>query len=88
MKRFLIDFIIAFLIIVAIFGMSGTNDNLLVDDENYEVEVKDEDEEIENLKDYDGNLINRVSFKVNKFIQGVADFGFDLFKKALKTMLD
>ena len=87
MKRFLIDFIIAFFIIVAVFGMSGSNsssDNNI----NYEEEVIDNNEDIENIKDYDGNLINRVSFKINGLIQEVADFGFEIFKKALKTMLD
>ena len=88
MKRFLIDFIIAFFIIVFVFGMSGTKNEDFNPDLNYDEEVIDKDEEIENIKDYDGNLINRISFKINGLIQNIADFGFDLFKKGLKTFLD
>ena len=35
------------------------------------------------LSNYDGNLINRLSYKINKAIQSVADFGFDKFKDIL-----
>lgn len=87
MKRFIIDFLIAFLIIIGIFGMSGNNESIEID-ENYDKEIQDQDDKVENIKDYDGNLINRLSFKVNSFIQDVADFGFDLFKSAIKSFLE
>lgn len=56
--------------------------------ENYDSEVIDDNDNIENIKDYDGNLVNKISFKINGFIQDVCDFGFDLFKKALKSFLE
>ena len=87
MKRFLIDFLIAFLIIILVFGMSeNTQDNII--NENYDNEVIDDNDNIENIKDYEGNLVNKISFKINGFIQDVCDFGFDLFKKALKSFLE
>ena len=48
----------------------------------------DDNDNIENIKDYEGNLVNKISFKINGFIQDVCDFGFDLFKKALKSFLE
>lgn len=87
MKRFFIDFLIAFLIIILVFGMSENKvDNNI--NENYDSEVIDDNDNIENIKDYDGNLVNKISFKINGFIQDVCDFGFDLFKKALKSFLE
>lgn len=87
MKRFIIDFLIAFLIIILVFGMSeNTQDNII--NENYDNEVIDDNDNIENIKDYEGNLVNKISFKINGFIQDVCDFGFDLFKKALKSFLE
>jgi hypothetical protein len=87
MKRFFIDFLIAFLIIILVFGMSeNTQDNII--NENYDNEVVDDNDNIENIKDYEGNLVNKISFKINGFIQDVCDFGFDLFKKALKSFLE
>ena len=87
MKRFFIDFLIAFLIIILVFGMSeNTQDNII--NENYDNEVIDDNDNIENIKDYEGNLVNKISFKINGFIQDVCDFGFDLFKKALKSFLE
>ena len=87
MKRFFIDFLIAFLIIILVFGASAnTQDNII--NENYESEIMDDNDNIENIKDYDGNLVNKISFKINGFIQDVCDFGFDLFKKALKSFLE
>ncbi len=87
MKRFFIDFVIAFLIIILVFGMSeNTQDNII--NENYNNEVIDDNDNIENIKDYEGNLVNKISFKINEFIQDVCDFGFDLFKKALKSFLE
>ena len=87
MKRFIIDFLIAFLIIILVFGMSeNTQDNII--NENYDNEVMDDNDNIENIKDYEGNLVNKISFKINGFIQDVCDFGFDLFKKALKSFLE
>ena len=87
MKRFFIDFLIAFLIIILVFGMSeNTQDNII--NENYDNEVVDDNNNIENIKDYEGNLVNKISFKINGFIQDVCDFGFDLFKKALKSFLE
>lgn len=87
MKRFIIDFLIAFLIIILVFGMSeNTQDNII--NENYDNEVVDDNDNIENIKDYEGNLVNKISFKINGFIQDVCDFGFDLFKKALKSFLE
>ena len=87
MKRFIIDFLIAFLIIIGIFGMSGNNSNEINSNE-YNNEVKDENGNIENVKNYNGNLINRISFKINGLIQEVADFGFDIFKSAIKSFLE
>jgi hypothetical protein len=87
MKRFFIDFLIAFLIIILVFGMSeNTQDNII--NENYDNEIVDDNDNIENIKDYEGNLVNKISFKINGFIQDVCDFGFDLFKKALKSFLE
>lgn len=87
MKRFFIDFLIAFLIIILVFGASeNTQDNII--NENYESEIMDDNDNIENIKDYEGNLVNKISFKINGFIQDVCDFGFDLFKKALKSFLE
>ena len=87
MKRFFIDFLIAFLIIILVFGMSeNTQDNII--NENYDNEIVDDKDNIENIKDYEGNLVNKISFKINGFIQDVCDFGFDLFKKALKSFLE
>ena len=87
MKRFFIDFLIAFLIIILVFGMSeNTQDNII--NENYDNEIVDDNDNIENIKDYEGNLVNKISFKINGFIQDVFDFGFDLFKKALKSFLE
>lgn len=87
MKRFFIDFLIAFLIIILVFGMSeNTQDNII--NENYDNEVIDDNDNIENIKDYEGNLVNKISFKINGFIKDVCDFGFDLFKKALKSFLE
>lgn len=87
MKRFFIDFLIAFLIIILVFGMSeNTQDNII--NENYDNEVIDDNDNIENIKDYEGNIVNKISFKINGFIQDVCDFGFDLFKKALKSFLE
>ena len=87
MKRFFIDFLIAFLIIILVFGMSENKvDNNI--NENYDSEVIDDNDNIENIKDYNGNLVNKISFKINGFIQDVCDFGFDLFKKALKSFLE
>lgn len=87
MKKFIIDFIISFLIIIGISGISGSIENNDYH-ENYDEVIIDKNEEIENIKDYDGNLVNRISFKFNSLIQNVADFGFDIFKKALKSFLD
>lgn len=87
MKRFIIDFLIAFLVIIGIFGLSGNTQSTLPND-NYEEEIKDEDGNIENVKDYDGNLINRISFKINSFIQSAADYGFDKFKEAIMSILE
>ena len=87
MKRFFIDFLIAFLIIILVFGMSeNTQDNII--NENYDIEIVDDNDNIEKIKDYEGNLVNKISFKINGFIQDVCDFGFDLFKKALKSFLE
>ena len=87
MKRFFIDFLIAFLIIILVFGMSENKvDNNI--NENYDSEVIDDNDNIENIKDYEGNLVNKISFKINGFIQDVCDFGFDLFKKVLKSFLE
>ena len=87
MKRFFIDFLIAFLIIILVFGASAnTQDNIIK--ENYESEIMDDNDNIENIKDYEGNLVNKISFKINGFIQDVCDFGFELFKKALKSFLE
>ena len=87
MKRFFIDFLIAFLIIILVFGASeNTQDNII--NENYESEIMDDNDNIENIKDYEGNLVNKISFKINGFIQDVCDFGFDLFKKVLKSFLE
>lgn len=87
MKRFIIDFLIAFLIIILVFGMSeNTHDEII--NENYDNEVIDDNDNIENIKDYEGNLVNKISFKINGFIQDACDFSFDLFKKALKSFLE
>ena len=87
MKRFFIDFLIAFLIIILVFGMSeNTQDNII--NENYDNEIVDDNDNIENIKVYEGNLVNKISFKINGFIQDVCDFGFDFFKKALKSFLE
>lgn len=88
MKRFIIDFILAFLIIVAFFGMSGSSNNNVIDEEKYDSSIIVDNGDIENIKDYDGNLVNRISFKINGIIQGIADFGFDIFKKAIKSFLE
>ena len=64
----------------------NTQDNII--NENYDNEVIDDNDNIENIKDYEGNLVNKISFKINGFIQDVCDFGFDLFKKALKSFLE
>lgn len=87
MKRFILDFMIAFLIIVGVFGMIGATENNITD-ENYNEEVKDENNNIENIKDYDGNLVNRISFKLNNLIQSVADYGFDKFKQLIVSILE
>ena len=87
MKRFIIDFFIAFLLIILIFGMNDNKSDTIIND-NYENEILNENEKIENIKDYEGNLVNKISFKINGFIQDVCDFGFDLFKKALKSFLE
>jgi len=87
MKRFLIDFLLAFLIIIGIFGLSGNSKNDINKD-YYEGVIKNEDDEIENIKDYDGNLINRISFKFNTLIQSVADYGFDKFKDMVESFLE
>lgn len=87
MKRFILDFMIAFLIIVGVFGMIGATENNIID-ENYNEEVKDENNNIENIKDYDGNLVNRISFKLNNLIQSVADYGFDKFKQLIVSILE
>lgn len=87
MKRFIIDFIIAFFIIIGIFGLSGSNDDN-IDIPSYDSEVEDENDKIENIKDYEGNLVNRISFKINNIIQVIADFGFDKFKDILKAFLE
>ena len=87
MKRFFIDFLIAFLIIILVFGMSETTQDNIIN-ENYDNEIVDDNDNIENIKDYEGNLVNKISFKINGFIQDVCDFGFDLFKKALKSFLE
>ena len=86
MKRFILDFMIAFLIIVGVFGMIGATENNITS-ENYNEEVKDENNNIENIKDYDGNLVNRISFKINNLIQSVADYGFDKFKQLLSFVV-
>ena len=64
----------------------NTQDNII--NENYDNEIVDDNDNIENIKDYEGNLVNKISFKINGFIQDVCDFGFDLFKKALKSFLE
>lgn len=87
MKRFIIDFIIAFFIIIGIFGLSGSNDDN-IDIPSYDSEVEDENDKIENIKDYEGNLVNRVSFKINNIIQVIVDFGFDKFKDILRAFLE
>ena len=87
MKRFFIDFIVAFLVIILIFGMNKESNNESIK-EDYNSEVNDSNEEIENVKDYNGNLVNRISYKFNSFIIEVCDFGFELFKKALKSFLE
>ena len=87
MKRFFIDFIIAFLVIILVFGMSEETTNDSINDD-YNNEVNDYNEEIENVKDYNGNLVNRISYKFNSFIIDVCDFGFEIFKKALKSFLE
>lgn len=87
MKRFILDFMIAFLIIVGVFGMIGATENNITS-ENYNEEVKDENNNIENIKDYDGNLVNRISFKLNNLIQSVADYGFDKFKQLIVSILE
>lgn len=87
MKRFILDFMIAFLIIVGVFGMIGATENNITN-ENYNEEVKDENNNIENIKDYDGNLVNRISFKLNNLIQSVADYGFDKFKQLIVSILE
>lgn len=87
MKRFILDFMIAFLIIVGVFGMIGATENNITS-ENYNEEVKDENNNIENIKDYDGNLVNRISFKINNLIQSVADYGFDKFKQLIVSILE
>ena len=87
MKRFILDFMIAFLIIVGVFGMIGATENNITN-ENYNEEVKDENNNIENIKDYDGNLVNRISFKINNLIQSVADYGFDKFKQLIVSILE
>ena len=47
MKRFFIDFLIAFLIIILVFGASeNTQDNII--NENYESEIMDDNDNIEN----------------------------------------
>lgn len=84
MKRFFIDFLIAFIVIICIFGLSGNSYN----DMDYNEVILDNEEYVENIKDYDGNLINKISFKINNAVQKTADFGFELFKKALKSFLD
>ena len=87
MKRFIIDFFIAFLLIVGVFGMIGASENKIPED-NYDNLIKDENGNIENIKDYDGNLINRISFKVNSLIQSTADYGFEKFKKLIVSILE
>ena len=87
MKRFIIDFFIAFLLIVGVFGMIGASENKIPED-NYDNLIKDENGNIENIKDYDGNLINRISFKFNTLIQSVADYGFDKFKDMVESFLE
>ena len=87
MKRFIIDFIIAFFIIIGIFGLSGNNDDN-IDIPSYDSEVEDENDKIENIKDYEGNLVNRVSYKINNIIQVIVDFGFDKFKDILRAFLE
>lgn len=87
MKRFILDFMIAFLIIVGVFGMIGATENNITN-ENYNEEIKDENNNIENIKDYDGNLVNRISFKINNLIQSVADYGFDKFKQLIVSILE
>lgn len=84
MKRFIIDFLIAFIVIICIFGLGGNS----VSDNDYNDIINNNTENIENIKDYDGNIINKVSFKINNIIQKTADFGFDVFKKVLKSFLD
>ena len=85
MKRFIIDFLIAFVVIVLAFGLSGNSNNDLNNIDSSEIQ---NEENIENIKDYDGNLVNRVSFKINNLIQSTADYGFDVFKKFLKAFLE
>ena len=87
MKRFIIDFIVAFFIIIGIFGLSGSEGNN-VNMPSYDNEVLDENNNIENIKDYEGNLINRISYRINKVIQSVADFGFYKFKDILEAFLE
>ena len=87
MKRFFIDFVIAFLVIILVFGMKEESNNESLNDD-YNSEVNDSKEEIENVKDYNGNFVNRISYKFNNFIIEVCDFGFELFKKALKSFLE
>ena len=87
MKRFILDFMIAFLIIAGVFGMIGATENNITN-ENYNEEIKDENNNIENIKDYDGNLVNRISFKLNNLIQSVADYGFDKFKQLIVSILE
>lgn len=86
MKRFILDFFIAFLIIVGIFGMIGASSN--VKNDNFEQVVKDENDDIENIKDYDGNLVNKISFKINNTIQNIADYSFDKLKKIIVAILE
>ena len=87
MKRFFIDFIIAFLVIILVFGMSEETTNDIITDD-YNNEINDYNEDIENVKDYNGNLVNRISYKFNNFLIEVCDFGFEIFKKALKSFLE
>ena len=54
MKRFIIDFIVAFFIIIGIFGLSGSNDDN-IDIPSYDSEVEDE-----KSKEDINELVNRL----------------------------
>lgn len=84
MKRFIIDFLLAFIVIICIFGLNGNNSSNI----DYNDVINNTDNNIENVKDYDGNLVNKISFKINNAVQKTADYGFDIFKKLLKSFLD